>query len=498
MKPRPVRTAIVSTAMLAVAVLGGACAGTRGVPEVAPAGSGPAVGFVVEPPDGLAVVSAVDGEMEPLWSSDTFGGVHPTVLLVPENWKGVSDRRWIAIDSYDGSGNQGGARQELPTYLTPGAEKKERIGGHPAVWSSKPGSVFVAVDASTTATGTFGDGPNGFAVHGPAADLGALRAVAEGVRRAPRHAPVVVDPPDGWVVLASLIGEQIASVSQVGGPPTQRQREVDLIVSGEQYPLRVTSVPGGSGTARALAIAASVSRSHWGGPAVAVEERSLGRRAWFLVDSDDPAVVAEVAGHALVLKGSVDLLRDDRRTARLLDSIRVVDEPTWDATVAAAAPSVDRVPPEVELLVAGEDGPLRWSIRRVAATTSPTSWRSDATWQDEFPAAEDAGFFGGCTIVVERDGQAELVPTVGGGGGGAGGIFSFVAVRSGDPGVIVVVAGPRDAVRGEFVGAGATHEFTLKPYGVASAVASFFVPGNELTTANTAVLLYRADGSTVE
>ena len=137
-------------------------------------------------------------------------------------------------------------------------------------------------------------------------------------------------------------------------------------------------------------------------------------------------------------------------------------------------------------------------IPTTAATTSPTSWRSDATWQDEFPAAEDAGFLSGCTIVVERDGQAELVPTVGGGGGGAGGIFSFVAVWAGDPGVIVVVAGPRDAVRGEFVGAGATHEFTLKPYGVASAVASFFVPGNELTTANTAVRLYRADGSTVE
>ena len=129
-------------------------------------------------------------------------------------------------------------------------------------------------------------------------------------------------------------------------------------------------------------------------------------------------------------------------------------------------------------------------------SSAPPSAGGNAAPTDQPPASVDE---------LSRSYKAGLISTSSwqnlkrnGGSGGAGGIFSFVAVRSGDPGVIVVVAGPRDAVRGEFVGAGATHEFTLKPYGVASAVASFFVPGNELTTANTAVLLYRADGSTVE
>ena len=305
---------------------------------------GPVPFALATTPDGYVVRDALDGGAEPLWSSDSLGGVHPTVILVPGDWRGTEDARWVVIESYDGSDNEGGARQELPTYLNIGAERHLTIGGHPAVMANQaqqfPGSdqamthAYVAVDTNASARGTFGSGATGFVVSGPGATTAAaLMPIASAVTTAMPHKPVVITPPERWRVLASLDAEQVDPfLGDIRLVPRARRVLVLAPPSGKaDDEVTLTALRGSDETAQALAIAVGWHARVPGEPATIADHEQGGRRWTTILSGGNRIALTTIGAAPFAVTGSATRIQDDAWIAALLTSVQITDEHSWTA-----------------------------------------------------------------------------------------------------------------------------------------------------------------------
>lgn len=195
------------------------------LPSEQRAGS-PAAPFKVSPvPDGLTVSAVVDGDAEPRFSDDSFGGTKPLMVIVPDDWTGLDDHRWIVIMSIDGSGNEGGFYQELPAY-TRSNENEGRlvIDGHPAVkWPSqgiegepkRRTAAFVAINTSTGESGDLQGGTQrGLLITGTVEDLDLLETVAQAAGDDAGRTPTLRKAPNGWQVLGTLSASQASNTDE--------------------------------------------------------------------------------------------------------------------------------------------------------------------------------------------------------------------------------------------------------------------------------------------
>lgn len=228
--------------------------------------AGAASGFTLTSlPDGYSLVALADGTAAPIYSDDSFGGIHPMLVLVPDDWGGLDDHRWIEVTSIDGSGNEGGIYQELPDYSNSRADlERFELRGHPAIRlpsADLPDEVpahdrrrvagFVAVNTSATVRqGIDGADRRGVLVTGPDEDLDLFAAVAGRTRTTADRTPFVDDPPDGWQVLGTLDSTQAITNLDVWidqpaagrrgamlGGPTDRAITVQALAGNERVPL---------------------------------------------------------------------------------------------------------------------------------------------------------------------------------------------------------------------------------------------------------------------
>jgi hypothetical protein len=216
----------------------------------------PARTFAVSPvPTGLTVTAVVDGTSAPLFSDDSFGGVHPMLVLVPDDWRGLDDHRWIEVTSIDGSGNEGGFYQELPAYMSieAGRDGRIEVGGHPAIrWKSERRpetrnrtAGFVAVNTSVGAGGDLNGGDRrGIRVTGPDEDLDLFEAIAASTGTTADRTPTLRAVPDGWRILGTLSTSQALDPDEnlISDLPAGR-RGVELTGSGSE-PVDVHAFPG--------------------------------------------------------------------------------------------------------------------------------------------------------------------------------------------------------------------------------------------------------------
>lgn len=288
--------------------------------------------FTVEDlPEGWEISNVEDGYAEPTWSSDSFGGTHPSVVLVPEDWRGIDDARWVIIESYDGSDNQGGVTQELPGYPEE-PQPNGSIRGQAAIWNdatTHESATFVAVDTSGADKSRFGSGPTGYIVRGAAFHSAEdLKLFASAVTEAPVHEPVTIDAPAGWTILASLSGSQTAR-DRWDALEGTRQVEVVATTSGEPGGLTLTTFLGDANTATAIAIQ-RFSRAYQ-----SPSRPRLVKRAgveWYADPVFNDYIVSTFGGRPVTL----DRLPrgvDDAFIAQVLASLREVDEREWSAEI---------------------------------------------------------------------------------------------------------------------------------------------------------------------
>lgn len=181
--------------------------------------STPAAAFAINPSlPGWTVATATDGSVEPVFSDDSFGGVRPMAVLVPDDWSGIDDHRWVEVMSIDGSGDQGGFLQELPAYLELGAsDGNDVINGHAAIAMSvgtpRPNGertaafVAVATDAGPRDSLLSGN-ERGILVTGPEEDLQLFKEVAAATTVDDERTPKVDPVPAGFRVLGALTAAQ--------------------------------------------------------------------------------------------------------------------------------------------------------------------------------------------------------------------------------------------------------------------------------------------------
>ncbi len=202
-------------------------------------------------PQGFAVTDASVGQGEPEFSSDSFGGVHPTVYLVPTDWSGVDDHRWIEVSSIDGSGNQGGIYQELPTYPNPDDQRGHfEIDGHPAIKigiETDPNDLDEGGNATSTAayvavnTSVNSDSPEaldggtrqGILVTGPVDDLSLMERLAAAAVVDEGRNPHLNEVPEGWKILGRLNGAQAEGPTEFGPESPVGRRALNLVTTDQ-------------------------------------------------------------------------------------------------------------------------------------------------------------------------------------------------------------------------------------------------------------------------
>ena len=262
--------ALAAAAALLVVVGMAACSGSKGQTEPA-APVDPPAEFVVDGLAGATVVPMPASNRPPAFSQDCCGGAHPAVLMVPDDWAGMEDRRWVWVTAVDGSQNEGGIYQNLPQYPERLRAEPFELHGHPAIALGPKGDErpFVAVNTSVSMERAnqaerrgedsfdLGD-KRGLLITGPSASLDELRAIAEQAREAEPHWPIVEDPPNGWRVMATLTAAQAMDDTSDPLPVGVRgaQVEIDAPPGADSNPLtvRVYSIEGDAAVAEALTI----------------------------------------------------------------------------------------------------------------------------------------------------------------------------------------------------------------------------------------------------
>ena len=470
----------------------------------------PAVGFTFDPlPAGYEIRSASEGQEEPEWSSDSVGGVHPKVLLVPDDWAGVEDQRWVIVESYDSTDNQSGIDQELPEYQHLENRSELSVNGNAAVVAeSRPfvnemdedgNLAFIAVDTSAPEGSEFGVGGYGYIVSGSvAATVEELMPFTNAVREAPQHLPVVIDPPDGWRVLASLTGEQVVGSQYVPSSGTGARGKRLITLAGpamsQQNWISVASLPGNAQTAQALAIAAS--SSLWSAQPTELTEQTQGSLSW--VSSRDPyrAIYATVSGSPFLVHGPERLTQDDQSLAELLRSLKVVDDPTWEALVARTTRTAAAAPPGSRLLIQGSDDELTWSLQTDGREPMPPT--TVVGTPAEPPRVGDVA-----ELVIQPSGQVATVGHLASeswpSSNGVGRVSVYTADALGTvPGWLLIVDAPPAAAQAVYFDGSTSH--TIELHSVEGRalggihLASTFRRGNLL---HESVELLAADGSKI-
>lgn len=317
--------------------------------------------FSISPlPDGTKVTAAFTGTLEPQFSSDSFGGTKPTLVLVPADWDAIEDHRWIEIQSIDGSGNEGGFHQELPAYSDFNSpEGLFELDGHPAIRLSsleKPGrngpsAAFVAINTSASeAEGLEGGDQRGILVTGVPDDLKLFETIARATSVDKWRTPILDDVPKGWRTLGTLNASQAVGPNEGPGPalPIGR-RAMQLSKAGSDDTI-ITAFGGDDGTAQLKAIEASWSpydKSQF----LPTEQFEIdGADAYLLlcckVRNAQPTDVEATAwfsidGTPFEVRGPVDLLGTPDLVTKFASTIKLIPDDQWtDAPGAVTTATV--------------------------------------------------------------------------------------------------------------------------------------------------------------
>lgn len=263
-----------ATAALAIASTLSACSDDSGggfppLPTAAPTtavdADAIASAFSISPlPDGMNVTAAITGTVEPQFSSDSFGGTKPTLILVPDDWDGIKDHRWIEVQSIDGSGNEGGFHQELPSYSDfDSPEGLFEVDGHPGIrmpslekpGDSGPSAAFVAINTSAKVVqGLEGADQRGVLVTGVPDDLELFKTIAESVTVDQWRTPSVAEVPKGWGILGALNASQAMGPNEGPSPALPIGRRAMQLSKAGGAVVTVTAFGGDATTAQLKAI----------------------------------------------------------------------------------------------------------------------------------------------------------------------------------------------------------------------------------------------------
>lgn len=306
--------------------------------------------FKVSPvPDGLTVSAVVDGDAEPRFSDDSFGGTKPSMVIVPDDWTGLDDHRWIVIMSIDGSGNEGGFYQELPAY-TRSNENEGRlvIDGHPAVkWPSqgiegepkRRTAAFVAINTSTGESGDLQGGTQrGLLITGTVEDLDLLETVAQAAGDDAGRTPTLRKAPNGWQVLGTLSASQASNTDEGAIEYQPEGRNVVLLGDPAGREVWVTAFEGNATTPILKAIETMWHPYDLGTFGDTHEFSIDGADAALIAccDGDGPAAIAtawfSLDGSPFSVHGPASLVGTPDLASRFASSIVLTTANEWAAT----------------------------------------------------------------------------------------------------------------------------------------------------------------------